>query len=208
MWPSRCRISKRRSVSPRAWPKSVPAADRTRVTVFIELPNTKIEFCILGEDSPINGFLEKNPAGGIHHICYGSRTSSPRGTIESTGARVPTASPRSAPMAAGALPHPQGPQRPLVELEGLNMGVVSPRPLRHLVDDLRGAADPGADARISAPSFQTLRRARDHHLGRRRLDDRGGRRALGIAATVICWLDHGRGIEGWLSAPEARGTDG
>ncbi|MDT8343047.1 MAG: methylmalonyl-CoA epimerase [Thermohalobaculum sp.] len=39
--------------------------------VFIELPNTKIELLHpLGEASPIRGFLEKNPAGGIHHICY------------------------------------------------------------------------------------------------------------------------------------------
>ncbi len=39
--------------------------------VFIELPNTKIELLYpLGEASPINGFLQKNPAGGIHHICY------------------------------------------------------------------------------------------------------------------------------------------
>ena len=39
--------------------------------VFITLPNTKIELLHpLGENSPIAGFLEKNPAGGIHHICY------------------------------------------------------------------------------------------------------------------------------------------
>ena len=39
--------------------------------VFIELPNTKIELLApLGEGSPIAGFLEKNPSGGIHHICY------------------------------------------------------------------------------------------------------------------------------------------
>jgi methylmalonyl-CoA/ethylmalonyl-CoA epimerase len=39
--------------------------------VFIDLPNTKIELLTpLGEDSPIAGFLQKNPAGGIHHICY------------------------------------------------------------------------------------------------------------------------------------------
>jgi len=39
--------------------------------VFIELPNTKIELLEpLGENSPIAGFLEKNPSGGIHHICY------------------------------------------------------------------------------------------------------------------------------------------
>jgi methylmalonyl-CoA/ethylmalonyl-CoA epimerase len=40
-------------------------------TVFIVLPNTKIELLgVLGENSPIVGFLEKNPAGGIHHVCY------------------------------------------------------------------------------------------------------------------------------------------
>ncbi len=39
--------------------------------VFITLPNTKIELLHpLGDDSPIAGFLAKNPAGGIHHICY------------------------------------------------------------------------------------------------------------------------------------------
>jgi methylmalonyl-CoA/ethylmalonyl-CoA epimerase len=39
--------------------------------VFIELPNTKIELLEpYGEASPIRGFLEKNPAGGMHHICY------------------------------------------------------------------------------------------------------------------------------------------
>lgn len=39
--------------------------------VFIELPNTKIELLHpLGENSPIQGFLDKNPSGGIHHICY------------------------------------------------------------------------------------------------------------------------------------------
>ena len=40
-------------------------------TVFIELPNTKIELLHpLGKDSPIAKFLEKNPDGGMHHICY------------------------------------------------------------------------------------------------------------------------------------------
>ncbi|MBI2719953.1 MAG: methylmalonyl-CoA epimerase [Rhizobiales bacterium] len=39
--------------------------------VFVELPNTKIELLEpLGEASPIKSFLEKNPAGGIHHVCY------------------------------------------------------------------------------------------------------------------------------------------
>ena len=39
--------------------------------VFVNLPNTKIELLHpFGDASPIAGFLEKNPAGGIHHICY------------------------------------------------------------------------------------------------------------------------------------------
>ena len=39
--------------------------------VFIALPNTKIELLHpLGADSPIQGFLDKNPSGGMHHICY------------------------------------------------------------------------------------------------------------------------------------------
>ena len=45
--------------------------DHGVTVVFITLPNTKIELLYpLGEASPIKGFLEKNPAGGIHHICY------------------------------------------------------------------------------------------------------------------------------------------
>ena len=40
-------------------------------TVFIDLPNTKIELLHpLGDNSPIAKFLERNPAGGVHHICY------------------------------------------------------------------------------------------------------------------------------------------
>ncbi len=40
-------------------------------TVFVELPNTKIELLHpLGENSPITKFLEKNPGGGMHHVCF------------------------------------------------------------------------------------------------------------------------------------------
>ena len=40
-------------------------------TVFVELPNTKIELLHpLGENSPIAGFLDRNAAGGVHHVCY------------------------------------------------------------------------------------------------------------------------------------------
>jgi methylmalonyl-CoA/ethylmalonyl-CoA epimerase len=45
--------------------------DHGVTVVFIELPNTKIELLYpLGEGSPIRGFLDKNPSGGIHHLCY------------------------------------------------------------------------------------------------------------------------------------------
>jgi methylmalonyl-CoA/ethylmalonyl-CoA epimerase len=41
------------------------------ITVFVDLPNTKIELLgELGADSPIAGFLKRNPAGGVHHVCY------------------------------------------------------------------------------------------------------------------------------------------
>jgi methylmalonyl-CoA/ethylmalonyl-CoA epimerase len=40
-------------------------------TVFVNLPNTKIELLRpLGDNSPIAGFLKRNPDGGMHHICY------------------------------------------------------------------------------------------------------------------------------------------
>jgi methylmalonyl-CoA/ethylmalonyl-CoA epimerase len=50
---------------------AVPQPDHGVTTVFVELPNTKIELLEpLGENSPIAKFLEKNPSGGMHHICY------------------------------------------------------------------------------------------------------------------------------------------
>lgn len=49
----------------------VPQPDHGVTTVFVELPNTKIELLEpLGENSPIAKFLEKNPGGGMHHVCY------------------------------------------------------------------------------------------------------------------------------------------
>ena len=49
----------------------VDQPDHGVTTVFVDLPNTKIEFLHpFGEGSPIAKFLEKNPGGGIHHICY------------------------------------------------------------------------------------------------------------------------------------------
>lgn len=51
--------------------EALPQPDHGVTTVFVNLPNTKIELLEpLGADSPIVKFLEKNPNGGIHHVCY------------------------------------------------------------------------------------------------------------------------------------------
>ena len=51
--------------------EAVAQPDHGVTTVFITLPNTKIELLEpLGEASPISKFLERNPDGGIHHVCY------------------------------------------------------------------------------------------------------------------------------------------
>jgi methylmalonyl-CoA/ethylmalonyl-CoA epimerase len=48
-----------------------PVPEQGVTTVFVELDNTKIELLEpLGENSPIAGFLARNPAGGMHHLCY------------------------------------------------------------------------------------------------------------------------------------------
>jgi methylmalonyl-CoA/ethylmalonyl-CoA epimerase len=64
--------------------------DHGVTVIFIELPNTKIELLYpLGEDSPIRSFLEKNPAGGIHHVCYEvDDILAARDHLKATGARV------------------------------------------------------------------------------------------------------------------------
>lgn len=50
-------------------PQALPEHGVT--VVFIDTGNTKVELLEpLGENSPIAAFLEKNPAGGMHHICY------------------------------------------------------------------------------------------------------------------------------------------
>lgn len=58
--------------------------------VFVELENTKVELLEpLGEASPIAAFLEKNPAGGMHHICYEvNDILAARDQLSGSGARV------------------------------------------------------------------------------------------------------------------------
>lgn len=64
--------------------------DHGVTVVFVTLPNTKIEFLEpLGENSPIAKFLEKNPDGGIHHICYEvDDILAARDQLKADGARV------------------------------------------------------------------------------------------------------------------------
>ena len=64
--------------------------DHGVTVIFIELPNTKIELLYpLGEDSPIKGFLDKNPSGGIHHMCFEVEDIlAARDRLKAEGARV------------------------------------------------------------------------------------------------------------------------
>ena len=58
--------------------------------VFVELGNTRIELLEpLGAASPVRGFLERNPAGGMHHVCYEvGDIRAARDTLRAKGARV------------------------------------------------------------------------------------------------------------------------
>ncbi|MFC3169880.1 methylmalonyl-CoA epimerase [Paracoccus fontiphilus] len=64
--------------------------DHGVTVVFIDLPNTKVELLHpLGEDSPIKGFLDKNPSGGIHHMCFEvDDILAARDRLQAEGARV------------------------------------------------------------------------------------------------------------------------
>jgi methylmalonyl-CoA/ethylmalonyl-CoA epimerase len=68
----------------------LPLPNHGVTTVFVELPNTKIELLHpLGERSPIGNFLKNNPAGGIHHVCYEvSDLLAARDQLAARGARV------------------------------------------------------------------------------------------------------------------------
>ena len=68
----------------------VPQPDHGVTTVFITLPNTKIELIApLGDQSPIAKFLDRNPDGGIHHVCYEvDDVRAARDKLNEEGARV------------------------------------------------------------------------------------------------------------------------
>jgi methylmalonyl-CoA/ethylmalonyl-CoA epimerase len=68
----------------------LPIPEQGVTTVFITLPNTKIELLEpLGDNSPISKFLERNPDGGIHHVCYEVvDIYAARDRLEAQGARI------------------------------------------------------------------------------------------------------------------------
>ena len=90
----------------------VPQPEHGVTTVFINLPNTKIELLEpLGENSPIAKFLERNPDGGIHHVCYEvPDIRAARDALKAPG-RAGTRRRRAEnrrPWQAGAVPAPEG----------------------------------------------------------------------------------------------------
>jgi methylmalonyl-CoA/ethylmalonyl-CoA epimerase len=69
---------------------AVAQPDHGVTTVFVTLPNTKIELLEpLGEGSPIANFLERHPDGGVHHLCYEvDDILAARDRLKAAGARV------------------------------------------------------------------------------------------------------------------------
>jgi methylmalonyl-CoA/ethylmalonyl-CoA epimerase len=68
----------------------IPLAEHGVTTVFVTLPNAKIELLEpLGGASPIARFLERNPDGGVHHVCYEvDDIISARDRLKEEGARI------------------------------------------------------------------------------------------------------------------------
>ncbi|MCP2079200.1 UNVERIFIED_ORG: methylmalonyl-CoA/ethylmalonyl-CoA epimerase [Methylorubrum zatmanii] len=68
----------------------LPQPEHGVTVVFVELPNSKVELMSpLGENSTIQGFVDKNPAGGIHHVCYEVEDIiAARDQMKAAGARV------------------------------------------------------------------------------------------------------------------------
>jgi methylmalonyl-CoA/ethylmalonyl-CoA epimerase len=68
----------------------VPLPEHGVTTVFVTLPNAKIELIApLGDDAPIARFLERNPEGGIHHLCFEVKNiRAARDRLRAQGARI------------------------------------------------------------------------------------------------------------------------
>jgi len=69
-------------------PQALPEHGVT--VVFIDTGNTKVELLEpLGDNSPIRAFLDKNPGGGMHHVCFEvADIASAAATLTEGGARV------------------------------------------------------------------------------------------------------------------------
>lgn len=68
----------------------LPQPEHGVTVVFVELPNSKVELMEpLGEGSPIAAFLDRNPGGGVHHVCYEVEDiRAARDRLKAQGARV------------------------------------------------------------------------------------------------------------------------
>src|SRR5487761_1343165 len=88
-------------------PQALPAHGVT--VVFVELPNTRIELLEpLGDASPVRGFLDRNPSGGMHHLCYEvDDIIAARNRLIAQGARV----------LGGAEPRPGAHDKPVLFLQ-------------------------------------------------------------------------------------------
>jgi methylmalonyl-CoA/ethylmalonyl-CoA epimerase len=64
--------------------------DHGVTSVFVQLSNVKLELLTpLGENSPIAGYLAKNPAGGLHHLCFDVKdVENSAVVLETSGVRV------------------------------------------------------------------------------------------------------------------------
>jgi methylmalonyl-CoA/ethylmalonyl-CoA epimerase len=69
---------------------AVPQPEHGVTTVFVTLPNTKIELLApLGDNSPVAKFLARNPDGGMHHVCYEvPDIRAARDALKAAGARI------------------------------------------------------------------------------------------------------------------------
>lgn len=100
-------------------PQPLPAHGVT--VVFVTLPNSKVELLApLGESAPLRTFLERHPAGGLHHLCFEvDDLAVARDTLLAAGARV--LGPADPQIGAHGLPvlflHPKDFGGTLIELE-------------------------------------------------------------------------------------------
>ena len=100
-------------------PQALPEHGVT--VVFIDTGNTKVELLEpLGDNSPIRAFLDKNPGGGMHHVCFEvADIASAAATLTEGGARVlgdghPTVGAHGKPV---LFVHPKDFDGTLIELE-------------------------------------------------------------------------------------------